>query len=106
MLATDCRIADSFLSRGIGLLFHSRLAEGEALRITKTSNITMFFMRFPIDAIFLDRRGTVVRAASDLRPWVLSIAARGAAEVVELRAGMIAESGTQAGDDLVFEDAQ
>jgi len=66
----------------------------------------MFFMRFPIDAIFLDRRGTVVRAASDLRPWVLSIAARGAAEGVELRAGMIAESGTQAGDDLVFEDAQ
>jgi uncharacterized membrane protein (UPF0127 family) len=66
----------------------------------------MFFMRFPIDAIFLDRGGTVVRAAADLRPWVLSIAARGAAEVVELRAGTIAESGTQAGDDLVFEDAK
>ena len=66
----------------------------------------MFFMRFPIDAVFLDRDGRVVRAARDLRPWLLSIAARGAAEVVELRAGTIAESGTQAGDDLVFEDAQ
>lgn len=66
----------------------------------------MFFMRFPIDAVFVDRGGRVVRAASDLRPWVFSIAARGAADVVELRAGAIAESGTQAGDDLVFEDAQ
>jgi uncharacterized membrane protein (UPF0127 family) len=34
------------------------------------------------------------------------IVARGAVEVVELRAGTIAESGTQAGDDLVFEDAR
>ncbi len=66
----------------------------------------MLFMRFAIDAVFLDRTGRVVRAAGGLRPWVPMIAARGAAEVVELRAGTIAESGTQAGDDLVFEDAR
>lgn len=66
----------------------------------------MLFMRFPIDALFLDRAGRVVRAVADLHPWVPAIAARGAAEVVELRAGTIAETGTQAGDDLVFEDGQ
>jgi uncharacterized membrane protein (UPF0127 family) len=76
------------------------------LRITKTSSITMFFMRFPIDALFLDRAGRVVRAVPDLRPWVPVTAARGAVEVVELRAGVIAESGTQVGDDLVFEDGR
>ena len=63
----------------------------------------MLLMRFPIDAVFLDRSGRVVRAAAHLRPWVPWIAARGAVEVVELRAGTIAESGTQAGDDLIFE---
>ena len=94
------------LSRGIGLLLHSRLADGEALRITKTSSITMLFMRFPIDVVFLDRAGRVVKAVPDLRPWVPAVAARGAKEVVELRAGTIAESGTQAGDDLVFEDGR
>ena len=66
----------------------------------------MFFMRFPIDALFLDRNGRVVRAVPDLRPWVPAVAARGAKEVVELRAGTIARSGTQAGDDLVFEDGR
>jgi uncharacterized membrane protein (UPF0127 family) len=66
----------------------------------------MVFMRFGIDAVFLDRSGKVVRAASGLRPWTPSIAARGAVEVVELALGTIARSGTQAGDDLVFEDGR
>jgi uncharacterized membrane protein (UPF0127 family) len=66
----------------------------------------MLFMRFPIDVLFVDRGGRVVRAVPDLRPWVPVVAARGAKEVVELRAGTIAESGTQAGDDLVFEDGR
>jgi uncharacterized protein len=66
----------------------------------------MLFMRFPIDVVFLDRTGRVVRAVPDLRPWVLAVAGRGAKEVVELRAGTIAESGTQAGDDLVFKDGR
>ena len=66
----------------------------------------MFFMRFPIDAVFVDRAGRVVRAVSDLRPWVPVVAARGAADVIELRAGTIAATGTQAGDDLVFDDGQ
>ncbi len=66
----------------------------------------MFFMRFPIDVLFLDRTGRVVRAVPDVRPWVPALAARGAREVVELRVGTIAESGTQAGDDLVFEDGR
>lgn len=63
----------------------------------------MLFMRFPIDVLFVDRAGTVVRALPGLRPWVLMAGARGAADVVELRTGTIVASGTQAGDDLVFE---
>ena len=63
----------------------------------------MFFMRFPIDAVFLDARGRVVRVAANLRPWRLATTARGANDTLELPAGAAARAGTQAGDELVFE---
>ena len=63
----------------------------------------MFFMRFAIDAVFVDRAGRVVRVAADLRPWRFAVAARGARDVLELPAGTAARTGTQAGDVLVFE---
>jgi uncharacterized membrane protein (UPF0127 family) len=98
-------MADSFLSRGLGLLPRSSLKIGEGLRITKTSSITMLFMRFAIDAVFVDRAGRVVRVAERLPPWRVAIVARGAAEVIELPAGTASETRTQVGDELVFEPA-
>lgn len=65
----------------------------------------MFFMRFAIDAIFVDGTGRVVKVASRLRPWVPMIAARGAREVIELASGTCERTGTQVGDDLVLEDS-
>ena len=93
-------MADGFLSRGIGLLGRTRLEEGEALLITKTSTITMLFMLFAIDAVFVDRDRRVVRVAPRLRPWVPVAAARGADAVIELPAGTAERTGTQAGDVL------
>lgn len=102
-VANRCRIADSLLSRGIGLMGRSRLGEGEGLLITRTSTITMLGMRIRIDAVFLDGEGCVVKVGPGLRPWSLAIRARGAADVLELAAGAVAASGTQGGDVLVFE---
>lgn len=62
----------------------------------------MLFMRFAIDAVFLDRDGRVVRAVPDLRPWVPIVAARAADAVLELPAGTIGRTGTQVGDVLRF----
>jgi hypothetical protein len=98
-------VAASFLSRGIGLLGRSRLAEGEGLLITKTASITMLFMRFAIDAVFVDRGGHVTKVAPGLRPWLPLAASRRAAEVLELPVGTIARSATQVGDELLFEPA-
>jgi len=102
VVATHCEVANSFLTRGFGLIPRSRLATGEGLLITKTGSITMFFMRFAIDAIFLDRSMRVLRVAEDLRPWVPAVGApRGTDSVLELPAGTVARTGTQAGDELI-----
>ena len=87
-----------------GLLGRSSLPEGNALAIEPCNSIHTFFMKFAVDAVFLDRRGRVVRALS-LRPWRATRVYPGAAQVVELPAGTLARTGTREGDELAFEPA-
>jgi len=75
------------------LIPRGRLAEGEGLLITKTSAITMWFMRFAIDVAFVTRDGRIVKAVHSLRPWRIA-AAFGAFAVVELPAGTLARCDT------------
>ena len=103
MLATHCDVARNPFTRGLGLIPRSSLREGEGLLLPGTSAITMFFMRFAIDALFLDRGWRVVRVAERLRPWTLALSARGADRVLELPAGVAAATATQAGDELITE---
>lgn len=106
MVATRCDVANSFLTRGLGLIGRSRLAEGEGLLITRTGSITMLFMRFAIDALFVDRSMRVLRVAGNVRPWVPMVAApRGTDSVLELPAGTAARTGTQAGDELITSES-
>jgi uncharacterized protein len=63
------------------------------------SSIHTAFMRFPIDAVFLDRSDRVVKVASDLRPWRMA-ACRGARTVLELGAGEAARHGLRPGVSL------
>jgi uncharacterized protein len=106
VVAARCDVANSFLTRGFGLIPRSSLREGQGLLITKTGSITMFFMRFAIDAVFLDRSLRVLRVAPNLRPWIPAIGApRGTDSVLELPAGTAARTGTQAGDELITSEA-
>jgi uncharacterized membrane protein (UPF0127 family) len=60
----------------------------------------MAFMRFPIDAVFLDRDLRVVKVAAELRPW-RAAGSRGAKAVLEIPAGEAARRGIRTGDRLV-----
>jgi uncharacterized membrane protein (UPF0127 family) len=84
-----------------GLLGRSGLDVGEGLLIRPASSIHMFFMRFAIDAVFLDRSLRVVGVAADLRPWRIAWR-RGARAVLELPAGEAARRGLGVGDRLVL----
>lgn len=98
-----CLVAGTPLSRLRGLLGRSRLASGEGLLIRPTSAIHTCFMRFPIDAVFLDRDLVVVKVVSDLRPWRFA-ARRGAKSVLELAAGESRRRGIRAGERLRLSD--
>jgi uncharacterized membrane protein (UPF0127 family) len=60
-------------------------------------------MRFPIDAVFLDRRQRVLRAYSSLGPWRMVPLVFRARSVVELPAGTLAGLALSRGDQLAVQ---
>jgi uncharacterized protein len=94
-----CRVAATRLARLRGLLGRSELATGEGLLLRPASAIHTFFMRFPIDAVFLDRDLRILRVAPELAPW-RTAARRGAQMVLELPAGECGRRGIRIGDRL------
>lgn len=102
VLATTIEIALDSRSRRRGLLGRDGLAEGSALVIAPCESIHTFFMRFPIDVLFVARSGAIVRAFANVGAWRLR-AAFTAFAAIELAAGAIDRSGTRRGDRVVFE---
>jgi uncharacterized protein len=96
-----CELAVTAGRRMKGLLGRKELPSGEGLLIRPASSIHMFFMRFPIDAVFLDRELRVVGIAESLQPWRLAWR-RGAHSVLELAAGEAGRRGLQVGDRLLL----
>lgn len=95
-----CVVADSPASRLKGLLGRSELRPGEGLLLRPASSIHTCFMRFSIDAVWLDRDWRVVGISDDVQPW-RAAAKRGAKAVLELPAGESARRGLALGDQLV-----
>jgi uncharacterized membrane protein (UPF0127 family) len=86
--------------RMVGLLSTPSLAQGEGLWIERTSSIHMFFMRYPIDAVFIAADGRVTKVVENLKPWRVVWWARGARDCLELPTGAAATAGIQVGDRL------
>jgi uncharacterized protein len=99
-VARDMRVATSMRERMVGLLRTPEADLGDGLYIEHSPSIHMFFMRYAIDAVFVDADGRVRRTAPGLRPWQVVWWARGARDCLELPVGRIAASGTQVGDVL------
>jgi uncharacterized membrane protein (UPF0127 family) len=87
------------LQRMRGLLGRRSLPGAEGILLRPAGSIHTFFMRFPIDAVFLDRDLVVVGIEPELRPWRLA-GRSGAKSVVELAAGECARRGLAVGDRL------
>jgi uncharacterized protein len=95
-----CVLADTALARMRGLLGRRELPSGEGILLKPASSVHMAFMRFAIDAVFLDGESRVVKVAEDLQPWKIA-GARGSKAVVELPAGEAKRRGLSVGDRLI-----
>ena len=106
VLADEVEHARSLWARFMGLMGRRSLAPGRALWLSGTNGIHMFFMRFPIDAVFLSRQGgdgtrQVMSTHRRVRPWVGIVPLiLGADGCLELPVGAIDASGTVRGDTV------
>jgi uncharacterized protein len=94
-----CLLAETPLARLRGLLGRSELPAGEGLLLRPAGSIHTAFMRFPIDAVFLDRADRVLKVAHELPPWRMA-GCHGARAVLELPAGEAAKRGLHEGVSL------
>src|SRR5258706_8457217 len=101
-LADSAELARSFWTRGLGLMGRAALPPGYALIIYPEWSIHTFFMRIPIDVLFVGRDGLVLglrEAMPPNRPFAGVAPWRGQ-YVVELPSGVIAATGSAVGDQL------
>ena len=110
VLCAAVESAGGVLGKGRGLMGRAGLERGrgmlfEAGALQPFMWMHMFFMRFAIDIVFLDRRGKVLQVNRGLRPWRFSSIVLGARRALEVAAGEAAVSSTEPGDQIDFEPA-
>src|SRR5215210_6594894 len=103
VVCEHCVLAESPLRRMRGLLGRRELDSGHGILIRPAPAIHTWFMRFAIDAIFLDRDLNVLSVRPELRPW-RTAGQRGARAVLELPAGEAERRGIEPGDKLEVSD--
>jgi len=103
VIAEHVDVADSHLTRAVGLLSRSGLASSEGLWIVPSRGVHTWGMRFPIDVVALDANGVVVDCVPAMKPWRMRLPRKGTLGVLELRAGRLAETQTTIGHVIRFD---
>ena len=96
-------MADTSAKRNTGLLKHERLDPGQGLWIVPCSAVHSFWMKFPIDLVYLDRKKRVRKVRRKMVPWRMSGCLL-AHSILELPVGVIESTRTEPGDQLAFEE--
>lgn len=102
-LATRVEKAGRIWPRIKGLLGKNGLDPGEGLWLAPCRQVHTWFMRFPIDVVFLDKELKVVGLCRGLPPFRLSPYFIRARSALELSSGAAAEVGV--GDQLQYKGA-
>ena len=100
ILAEEVLLADNFLSRLKGLLGEKVLEKNRALIIQPCNAVHTFFMRFPIDIIFLNKDYKIIKIISCLKPFGFSGICWGAHLVAEFPSNTLNPNNSTIGDTL------
>jgi uncharacterized membrane protein (UPF0127 family) len=104
LLGSRVEVASTFWGRLRGFIGRAEPKRGEGLLLLRCDAVHTFWMSFDLDVLFLDEKGRVLELVRSLAPWKRTRRIPGAQYVLEVPAGTIEASGTQAGDELSWRD--
>jgi uncharacterized membrane protein (UPF0127 family) len=82
-------MATTHFSRMKGLMFSDSLPDCDGFLIKPCNSIHTFFMRYPLDILFLDKEFRIVKALYNLAPWKVTWIYFKSNQVLEMRAGTL-----------------
>ncbi len=88
-IASKIKLADTFFTRGLGLMFKKEMTDFDGILIKPSNSIHTFWMRFSIDVIFLNKDLEVIKVFENLKPWRMTWPYLKASQVLELKAGTL-----------------
>jgi len=100
LLISNVIMADTFITRLKGLMFKKKLEENTAMLIHPCNMIHTFFMKFPLDILFISKEYEVIYVIENMLPGNTSPFIKKAMGVLELPAGTIEKTNTKKGDFL------
>lgn len=102
-LVGDCiRVAETGLTRVVGLLGERDLLPGDGLLILPSQGVHTWGMKFPIDIAVLDGEWKVIAIRRNMRPFRITGLFWNAAAVLELPSGVMDSTSTVVGDAIEF----
>ncbi len=104
VLAQQVEVATSMWARFWGLMFRRELAPGYGLLIDPCSSVHTMFMRFRMDAVFIDRENTVTKIAACMKPYRAALGPN-SRKVLEMSCGGAEAAGISVGDRLSFPES-
>ncbi len=93
------KIANTIKDKTLGLMFKKEMSGYDGLLILNCNAIHTHFMRFNLDAVFLDKENKVVKIIRNIKPWRFTKFYWKANKVLESQAGSITDS-LKEGDEL------
>ncbi len=83
-------VTQTLKQRIIGLMFSDELpSQAEGFLISPGNSIHTFFMNYPLDLVFLDKKFKVVKVIKNMKPWRMTLIYLRSSHVLEIKSGTV-----------------
>ncbi len=91
----NIHIADTFFKRLFGLMWKKNISITDVYIFPNCYRVHTFFMRMPIDILFLNKNNEIICMIEHVKPWRIVPKIKDAITIVEVKSGFIQEYNLQ-----------